>query len=157
MNFKVGDKVKLKEIYKEFVIKNSTGIRDLLKEHDIFIVDYIDNQCDRLGFVETDNWLWGSCWFEKVEEVPKPVFDDIKLAYRGDKTVAMYNGNFGESIRSKHDKEDRKVGILIAAMRALGFKNKTVDTVIDVLFDDFVDVKYLNNGELLQEVQKRMK
>lgn len=159
MKFKVGDKVRLKKDCKQsFVIKNNnSGIKDLLKEYENFTISYVDPLYNIIGLKETGVWLWGDYWFEKAEEKPKPVFDDIKLSYCEGATVATHNGKIGMAFRSRHDKEDRKIGILIATMRALGFKKKTVDRVVDVLFDDIKELKDYTTEELLKEISNRIK
>ena len=163
--FKVGDKVRLIPGRRRYFKEDSDGFKcgmvkkmeDIVELHDTFTVAeiYSDNTME---FVEDKRkWYWDCSWFEKVEEEYKPIFDEIKLSYCEGATVATHNGKIGMAFRSRHDKEDRKVGILIATMRALGFKKKTVDKVIDILFDDVKEIKDYSTEELLKEIIDRVK
>lgn len=163
--FKAGDKVRLipkkrkdfksgNDCFRCGIVDEMVGIVEL---HDTFTVAeiYSDNTME---FVEDKRkGYWDCSWFEKVEEEYKPIFDEIKLSYCEGATVATHNGKIGMAFRSRHDKEDRKIGILIATMRALGFKKKTVDKVIDILFDDVKEIKDYSTEELLKEIIDRVK
>ena len=162
--FKVGDKVRLIPGRRKYFKEDSDGFKcgmvkkmeDIVELHDTFTVAeiYSDNTME---FVEDKRkWYWDCSWFEKVEEY-KPIFDEIEISCCGKATIAMYNDRVGKSYRGKDDKEDRKVGILIATMRALGFKKKTVDRVVDVLFDDIKELKDYTTEELLKEISNRIK
>lgn len=163
--FKVGDKVRLMpEKRKEFKSGNDrfrcgivNGMINIVELHDTFTVAeiYSDNTME---FVEDERkWYWDCSWFEKVKIKPNVIFNEIKLSFLGNRTAARINGCKGVSYRNKYDKEDRKVGILIATMRALGFKKKTVDKVINMLFDDVKEIKDYSTEELLKEIIDRVK
>lgn len=163
--FKMGDKVRLIPGRRKYFKKGNDSFKcgivkdmeNILELYDVFTVAeiYSDNTME---FVEDERkWYWDCSWFEKVEEEYKPIFDEIKLSYCEGATVATHNGKIGMAFRSRHDKEDRKVGILIATMRALGFKKKTVDKVIDILFDDIKELKDYSTEELLKEIIDRVK
>lgn len=166
---KIGDKVKMVVPYgKEFRAGSyyDTGFKGCITQ---LMVRFMDtNKIYEVSNAEGDSYItlkgddhfWDKDWFERVDEEdvkPKIVKDKIELIYEGNTTKAIINEIEGVSHRGVNDKEDRKIGILIATMRALGFKRKTVDNVIDVLFDEYMPIKYLNNAELLDEVKKRMK
>ena len=107
-------------------------------------------------FVKEDQCFfnWDKRWFEVVEN--KVVTDEIKLEFKGKSTKASFNGKTGRAVRSVEDKEDRKVGVLIATMRAVGFDEDMVNKVVDVLFDDVKGLKDYTLEELLKEVANRL-
>lgn len=101
---------------------------------------------------------WDKKWFEVVDrkEKVKPIIDEIKLEYQGRSTKATFNGKTGRAYRSEEDVEDRKVGVLIATMKALGFDEKMVEKVVDVIFDDVKELEDYTLEELLKEVASRL-
>lgn len=159
--FKKGDKVIFKSGLKErfrvgsFYSTNFIGgitgtMVDFINEGNELIINSVGTET--ITF-RGSNSSWDKRWFtfEKKKE-----FIEASFIVSGDKTLAVIGDKVGRSVKSPHDEENRKVGILIATMRALQFDDKDINNVVDVLFDGMPELKDYSATQLVNELARRI-
>lgn len=150
MKYKVGDKVRIRE---DLVVDEFQGK-----------YMFINNMNKYKGKEATITKVYSKfydldigknyCWTDEMLEEPVKQNESnstksiIKIRQVDNTTYATYNTHdTGKSVRNANkDKNDNKIGILIAVARALGIEKEKVNKIINVLFDEYKEDKtFINN------------
>ena len=144
MNFKVGEKVRIKndlmtgKTYNNEIFSN--GMKRYRGQIGIICQIIIDKDGVKYRILIDNNqesldWFWTDEMLETYTDVKE---EKIKVVIKNKATVVVSLNNewVGSSQWNGKDKYDEKIGILIATARALGFDKKTVQGFINVIFKE---------------------
>lgn len=144
MNFKVGEKVRIKndlmtgKTYNNEIFSN--GMKRYRGQIGIICQIIIDKDGVKYRILIDNNqesldWFWTDEMLETYTDVKE---ENIKVVIKNKATVVVSLNNewVGSSQWNGKDKYDEKIGILIATTRGLGFNKEIINGFINVIFKE---------------------